>query len=142
MGMNRSGRSLPSGPATTPHASSGWSRRACATISSTRSARITSTSPGYVAPLPARTSRRGGETRSTSGEPLLQARQPAGEHPAGEERGELGLVGRLRVVLRPPLAERLTRVGDDREREGRDVAPYREGALEDLVGADAVGVVQ
>ena len=31
---NRSGRSLPSGPATMPHASSGWSRLACATIAS------------------------------------------------------------------------------------------------------------
>src|SRR5215207_7940815 len=41
--MKRSGRSDPSGPAMTPHASSGWSRRAWATISSTRSARITST---------------------------------------------------------------------------------------------------
>src|SRR5580693_10732075 len=30
--MNRSGRSLPAGPASTPHASSGWSRRAWATI--------------------------------------------------------------------------------------------------------------
>src|SRR4051795_5864143 len=32
--MCRVGRSLPPGPATTPHASSGWSRRACATIAS------------------------------------------------------------------------------------------------------------
>src|SRR5258708_26793036 len=32
MGMNRSGRSLPAGPAITPHASSGWSARAWATI--------------------------------------------------------------------------------------------------------------
>src|SRR6266446_2902654 len=30
--MNRSGRSLPAGPAITPHASSGWSARAWATI--------------------------------------------------------------------------------------------------------------
>ena len=34
IGTNRSGRSLPTGPATTPHASSGWSRRAWATIAS------------------------------------------------------------------------------------------------------------
>src|ERR1700680_2604196 len=32
MGMNRSGRSLPAGPAIPPHASSGWSARAWATI--------------------------------------------------------------------------------------------------------------
>src|ERR1019366_6639680 len=32
MGTRRSGRSLPAGPAMTPHASSGWSARACATI--------------------------------------------------------------------------------------------------------------
>src|SRR5450432_3566814 len=31
--MNRSGRSLPAGPAITPQASSGWSARACARIS-------------------------------------------------------------------------------------------------------------
>src|SRR5580658_767523 len=30
--MNRSGRSVPAGPAITPHASSGWSARACDTI--------------------------------------------------------------------------------------------------------------
>src|SRR2546423_12831071 len=32
MAMNRSGRSLPAGPAMTPQASSGWSARAWATI--------------------------------------------------------------------------------------------------------------
>src|SRR5215471_6227651 len=32
MAMNRSGRSLPAGPASTPQASSGWSARAWATI--------------------------------------------------------------------------------------------------------------
>src|SRR3954453_4744242 len=41
--MNRSGRSVPAGPATTPHASSGWSRRACATIASWMSWLILST---------------------------------------------------------------------------------------------------
>src|ERR1700760_306644 len=40
--MNRSGRSLPAGPAMTPHASSGWSARACATILSWSSRRIDS----------------------------------------------------------------------------------------------------
>src|SRR5918994_5260518 len=34
--MKRSGRPVPSGPATTPHASSGWSARAWATIWSNR----------------------------------------------------------------------------------------------------------
>src|SRR5690242_21949980 len=43
--MKRSGRSDPSGPARIPHASSGWSRRACATIASTRSRCIRSTPP-------------------------------------------------------------------------------------------------
>src|SRR6201996_8359683 len=38
--MNRSGRSLPAGPAMTPHASSGWSARACATILSWSSRRM------------------------------------------------------------------------------------------------------
>src|ERR1700744_1846095 len=43
MGTNRTGRSLPSGPATTPQASSGWSRRAWATIASRISAWMRST---------------------------------------------------------------------------------------------------
>src|SRR4051794_24601702 len=65
MGMNRSGRSLPAGPATTPHASSGWSRRACATIASTISRVMVSTPhslswrPGLL-PTWRRTHRHGG----------------------------------------------------------------------------------
>ena len=47
-GECRSGRSEPSGPAITPHASSGWSARAWATMASTRSARITSTAGAPV----------------------------------------------------------------------------------------------
>src|ERR1700760_662686 len=42
MAMNRSGRSLPAGPAMTPQASSGWSARAWATILSWSSRRIDS----------------------------------------------------------------------------------------------------
>src|SRR5690242_3613798 len=45
--MNRAGRSLPTGPATTPHASSGWSRRACATIASWVAWSMVSTGPEY-----------------------------------------------------------------------------------------------
>src|SRR4051812_19914096 len=41
--MSRVGRSLPIGPATTPHASSGWSRRAWATIASTIALSMVST---------------------------------------------------------------------------------------------------
>src|SRR5687768_8016187 len=42
--MCRVGRSLPAGPATTPQASSGWSRRAWATISSRIALSMVSTS--------------------------------------------------------------------------------------------------
>src|SRR5580704_12173139 len=42
MAMNRSGRSLPAGPASTPQASSGWSARAWATILSYRARGIVS----------------------------------------------------------------------------------------------------
>src|SRR3954471_11700858 len=47
--MNRAGRSDPIGPATTPHASSGWSRRACATISWYVPCSMVSTAPRYGA---------------------------------------------------------------------------------------------
>src|SRR5215207_3472506 len=47
IGMNRAGRSDPSGPATTPHASSGWSRRAWATIASYVAVSMISTAPRY-----------------------------------------------------------------------------------------------
>src|SRR6201990_2827269 len=43
MVMSRVGRSLPAGPATTPQASSGWSRRAWATIASTIALSMVST---------------------------------------------------------------------------------------------------
>src|SRR5262245_56252276 len=43
--MNRSGRSEPAGPATTPHASSGWSAAACATIAAYTDRSIFSTEP-------------------------------------------------------------------------------------------------
>src|SRR6266545_2620577 len=43
MAMNRSGRSLPAGPAITPQASSGWSARAWATILSYRAREMVST---------------------------------------------------------------------------------------------------
>src|SRR3984957_7344137 len=42
MAINRSGRSLPAGPAMTPQASSGWSARACASICARRAALIVS----------------------------------------------------------------------------------------------------
>src|SRR3954470_8562333 len=81
--MNRSGRSEPSGPAMTPHASSGWSRRAWATISATRSARITNTPTAYVAralhPTPAgRLTPRGGSAHlhPALDEPVLNEREP------------------------------------------------------------------
>src|SRR5690348_913678 len=48
--MNRVGRSVPAAPATTPHASSGWSRRACATIASYTSLLTSSTQRGYGDP--------------------------------------------------------------------------------------------
>src|SRR3984893_9757953 len=51
MGMNRSGRSLPAGPAITAHASSGWSARAWATIFA-RSAGSSVSMDLRVAPLP------------------------------------------------------------------------------------------
>jgi hypothetical protein len=47
IGMCRVGVSEPSGPATIPHASSGWSRRACATIASRIPASMLSTRPAY-----------------------------------------------------------------------------------------------
>src|ERR1700751_6478516 len=42
MGMKRAGRSLPAGPAITPHASSGWSLRAWSMIFASRSREIVS----------------------------------------------------------------------------------------------------
>src|SRR4051812_13121603 len=47
--MSRVGRSLPAGPATTPQASSGWSRRAWATIASTIALSMVSTRSHYRA---------------------------------------------------------------------------------------------
>src|SRR5690348_14536917 len=55
MGMNRSGRSLPAGPAMTPQASSGWSARACAMIFSCSSGAIVSMDASVTrAPSPQR----------------------------------------------------------------------------------------
>src|SRR5215813_2887995 len=51
IGTRRSGRSEPAGPATTPHASSGWSRRACAMIPSTMLRSMVSTRIAYPAAL-------------------------------------------------------------------------------------------
>src|SRR5277367_5482587 len=52
--MNRSGRSRPAGPASTPQASSGWSARAWATILSYSARGIVSTSKEHTGAPPSR----------------------------------------------------------------------------------------
>ena len=94
--MNRSGRSEPSGPAITPHASSGWSARACATMASTRSARITST----TALLPTFCERSGQHVTvgRYSGDRL--GGQHADHHRAGQTVGRGGADGGGQLRLR------------------------------------------
>src|SRR5580693_7802990 len=84
--MNRSARSVPAGPAITPHASSGWSARACDTILS-RSAGCSVSMSSSV--LPERTYQR-----------LLQVGEPVVDPHIGRPRvGRVEILGALCGVL-------------------------------------------
>src|SRR5580693_5004571 len=110
--MNRSGRSRPAGPASTPQASSGWSARAWATILSYSAREIVSTSNEHTAmPPPA-------SQRAAGGYLLLQSLHERLLHRAEPgvdlERGPLRVV---RLQLTPLLLELLGDAEPDPERE-------------------------
>src|SRR3954471_16074626 len=130
MGTNRSGRSPPAGPATIPHASSGWSRLACATIASRTSLATVSTRPGY----PPRPSRPAGSVEAAD-QRLLQPAQPVVElecHPRRVSRVERGVLRGPVLVHVEPRAEREPQVVEDTE-PGR-----RRALVEAVVGARLV----
>ena len=86
--MTRSGRSAPSAPAITPHASSGCSSRACATISSTRSRRMTSTRQAYGAAAGVRTpAERASHPHAGVHQAVLHEREPVVDRPGGRRGG-------------------------------------------------------
>src|SRR5207344_3450377 len=105
--MNRSGRSLPAGPAITPQASSGWSARAWATILSHRARGMVSTMNEHT-----RGSGGGGSLGLVHrlDEGLLDGTEP-GVH---LERAPLRVV---RLQLPPLLLELLGHAEPDAERE-------------------------
>src|ERR1700733_2489866 len=109
--MNRSGRSLPAGPAITPQASSGWSARACATICAR--------SPAEMVSMQRRLTERFDEAVLQVGQPLVDpdvgrpgvARgQVLGQvlllvgDPEPDAQGEADVVQRLQPVLALGLA--------------------------------------
>src|SRR3954470_548697 len=89
----RSGRSVPAGPAMTPQASSGWSRRACATTASYRSWRSSNTQ-GRL--------RRGSAAEHGGDQRLLQLAEPVVEQVDGDPRV---VRGQLVELLAPVLGD-------------------------------------
>src|SRR5689334_588704 len=117
MAMNRSGRSLPAGPAMTPQASSGWSARAWATILSYRARGIVSMFNELTGGTGGSGFRPPEDSRALTGlllhrldEGLLHRTQP-GVH---LERAPLRVV---RLQLSPLLLELLGHAEPDAERE-------------------------
>src|ERR1022692_1415103 len=89
--MNRSGRSCPAGPAITPHASSGWSARACAMILACSAPLIVSMDASVTGPRSGQRVHQG----------LLKVGQPVVDPHIGRTRiGRVDLAAWLGEVIR------------------------------------------